>query len=639
MPFLDRILRRKQAFHAKEDRFAQSMRDEVLSMRDEVVELVKEMPDDVRLKNLLKEVSRISEDGFLRVTSKLEDAKAVAFEVGGLDVAKASQGSVSGAFGQTFDEAAAQSQTRPVLLVDDPLEGTRRWTEYQLRRSISKSVTLGDSVEEAASRVQDIMGITSRAATRIARTNLNASYNDGHQAVIEANDDIFSGYRWSAVFDSRTSTICASLHGKFFPLGSTPPGPPAHPNCRSILVGVFKDPDLNESDTRLVRNADDKLVEVDADIAFDQWLRTQPVELQRKHFQTDVSFQMFQAGVIGTEDLVRPDLVSRTDTELTLRATQPAAERKKIDDRIANEVGVTAGRALSVVLDERASRRLADTIVIDDLPKESVAYRELIKSQQDRDFAEYSKIVVDAAIAAVVGRMTKEKKAAAKKEALASVDKVKEVLQTKVEGLVKNAQVAKRIYEDDLLAALDDGRLKSQFETGTSQGSLDPQYRKRIEAQYGIPNDLDPKLRPIYGYLTDDGVGRPRAHLYPSIFATLDHYGDIAIVFDSSVRGKTTFSGTDSLLVNRVILSPVDQPSVLSLDLKYPDQRIPGLIAASNVDIAPSLSLNPYFEAQIHGGVPLTANTVKEVLIIGRKITTKMKVALEKAGISWREVS
>lgn len=56
-----------------------------------------------------------------------------------------------------------------------------------------------------------------------------------------------------------------------------------------------------------------------------------------------------------------------------------------------------------------------------------------------------------------------------------------------------------------LHSILDSGRIKSQFETGTSNGALAPETRADAEHQFfGYPRDLPDKTRPIYGYLTHD---------------------------------------------------------------------------------------------------------------------------------------
>ena len=44
-----------------------------------------------------------------------------------------------------------------------------------------------------------------------------------------------SKYRWVSILDNRTSAICRALDGRVFAYGAGPI-PPAHPNCRSVIV-------------------------------------------------------------------------------------------------------------------------------------------------------------------------------------------------------------------------------------------------------------------------------------------------------------------------------------------------------------------------------------------------------------------
>lgn len=60
------------------------------------------------------------------------------------------------------------------------------------------------------------------------------------------------------------------------------------------------------------------------------------------------------------------------------------------------------------------------------------------------------------------------------------------------------------------------GRVKSQFETHTSGGLLDPDERADVEHKYfGYPKDLPVHARPIYGYLTHNPLAQhPGASMY-----------------------------------------------------------------------------------------------------------------------------
>lgn len=82
-----------------------------------------------------------------------------------------------------------------------------------------------------------------------------------------------------------------------------------------------------------------------------------------------------------------------------------------------------------------------------------------------------------------------------------------------------------------------DGRFKSQFETGTSNGSYEPDYRAKFEKDaFGLPLDLPVEKRPIYGHVADrDTLNTARL------------YGDWGAVLDPKVNERSTFYLGDSL--------------------------------------------------------------------------------------------
>jgi hypothetical protein len=82
-----------------------------------------------------------------------------------------------------------------------------------------------------------------------------------------------------------------------------------------------------------------------------------------------------------------------------------------------------------------------------------------------------------------------------------------------------------------------DGRFKSQFETGTSNGSYEPDYRAKFERDtFGLPLDLPVEKRPIYGHVADRDT-----------LDTARHYGEWGAVLDPKVNERSTFFLGDSL--------------------------------------------------------------------------------------------
>lgn len=187
---------------------------------------------------------------------------------------------------------------------------------------------------------------------------------------------------------------------------------------------------------------------------------------------------------------------------------------------------------------------------------------------------------------------------------------------------------------DTLMSILDDGRFKSQFETGASTGYFGPGLRADVESRlFNIPNKVEhePQNRPIYGYLMDEEPLEPHKDSVASA------YGTIRILLKKSVNARTTFTGGDSLATEGAIPeyapSPVNDPSIASVmsgttvlhpyrsgpnydrqNRHYARQQLSLVMDADKIERVQGQYV--YTEAQVHGGVKAT--DIEEVHITHR---------------------
>lgn len=143
--------------------------------------------------------------------------------------------------------------------------------ESELRQSLS----LGEAVRDVSKRLERVGELSRVSATRLARTALTASSNRARMAQYQSDDArrFSDGWRFSAVLDGRVTATCASLHGKVFATDDVnAPVPPRHPNCRSIMMLVWKD-----GAGRFTRDWYEKNAQSGED-----WLRSLPEETQRE---------------------------------------------------------------------------------------------------------------------------------------------------------------------------------------------------------------------------------------------------------------------------------------------------------------------------------------------------------------------
>ena len=135
---------------------------------------------------------------------------------------------------------------------------------------------------------------------------------------------------------------------------------------------------------------------------------------------------------------------------------------------------------------------------------------------------------------------------------------------------------------------LEDGRFKTQFETGSSGGFYDPMVRTDAEEEgLGIPRDIPVAERPVYGFVAIPGE------------STATSYGDIEFRLKDSVKDRSTITAGDSLGVfgDSAIGTPVRKPGIGCLDrnvaairlrrwdwLGYIEAQIQGGLRTSDID-------------------------------------------------------
>lgn len=129
-----------------------------------------------------------------------------------------------------------------------------------LKQALRMGVTNGETLDDIVRRVvgtrankytDGILSTTRRGAEAVMRTAITHVSNAARGEVWDANADIIYALRWTATLDGRTSAVCRARDGDLAMMGDNPlpPGaqalnprearPPAHVNCRSVMVAVF----------------------------------------------------------------------------------------------------------------------------------------------------------------------------------------------------------------------------------------------------------------------------------------------------------------------------------------------------------------------------------------------------------------
>lgn len=187
--------------------------------------------------------------------------------------------------------------------------------------------------------------------------------------------------------------------------------------------------------------------------------------------------------------------------------------------------------------------------------------------------------------------------------------------------LVSSHDLAIQFKSENMDRFLADPRFKTQFETNSSGGALNQDYRASAEfAGLGAPLSLDPQQRPIYGYV----------NLGKAAQENVSQYGDITFILKDDIRKRTTATMDDSLYNfhhGYVAGTPIENPTRESWDghlsILY-DYAKDGNATAIVMDI-------PYVEIQIQGGVSL--KDVRGVIDRQGRLTAAQRQQLKNQGI------
>lgn len=188
--------------------------------------------------------------------------------------------------------------------------------------------------------------------------------------------------------------------------------------------------------------------------------------------------------------------------------------------------------------------------------------------------------------------------------------------------LVANHDMAIQFSSEHMDLFLSDPRFKTQFETNTSGGTNNQDLRANAEANgLGIPRDIDPKLRPVYGYMNlSERARRATAQ-----------YGDLTFILRDEVRNRTTVTVEDSLsnfTGRQVAGTPIANPTREGAD------GFMGILReyAQTGDVNVILDEVAYVEIQVQGGVGIA--DVRGVIDDKGRLTAAQRQRLSELGVT-----
>ena len=148
---------------------------------------------------------------------------------------------------QQIDKNVPMNNKALEFLQEHTFDNVKDMTEEianDLKAELSRGIINGESTTKLKERVTKVFKVGDNRATMIARTETNRAENQGKLLAMKGSGLDYKK-QWVSANDTRTSELCKHLDGKTIGLDDDfkygafeGQSPPAHPNCRSVLIFI-----------------------------------------------------------------------------------------------------------------------------------------------------------------------------------------------------------------------------------------------------------------------------------------------------------------------------------------------------------------------------------------------------------------
>ena len=142
----------------------------------------------------------------------------------------------------------------------------------QLKNEFLINWMTGRSNRDVINSIAERFDVGRNNARRLVRTE--AAFFHNEMEALSYKDADIEQYRFVAVLDKRTSSICREHDGKVYKVSERKTGinyPPLHPWCRSTTIAHFEDMDFSKLERRSRDPETGKTMLVPADMSYDDW--------------------------------------------------------------------------------------------------------------------------------------------------------------------------------------------------------------------------------------------------------------------------------------------------------------------------------------------------------------------------------
>lgn len=264
-----------------------------------------------RLNALLKDASGLIDATYKRIAEDLSRsmesvselvAKPVPLAVG-LSVAAPSPSVLGALIKNTLIEGAPSAQWWSRQSMD---------TAFRFANAVRQGIAQGETNDQIFRKVGQVTDLAGRNSRALVQTAIMQVAGDARMALIDANTDIYAGYRHLSTLDGHTTPQCIARSGLVWNLDKEPVGhsmafkqPPIHWGCRSVMLGVlksFKELGINLPEPQGLTRASAE-GQIDRSTTFDAFLGRRSVAEQDAQLGAGRA-QMWRDGKITLRQLV-----------------------------------------------------------------------------------------------------------------------------------------------------------------------------------------------------------------------------------------------------------------------------------------------------------------------------------------------
>ncbi len=186
-----------------------------------------------------------------------------------------------------------------------------------IRKGIAENKTIDQIALEI--RKGNIHNITRAQSRGLVITAITSVTSQTDQEVYKANQKAIQGWQYVSVLDSRTTPVCIHRDGKIYDTTDTVHLPPAHFNCRSTTVPVFKSwEDISKLEgvaqirRRNIENlSKEQIAYYDGQTplreSYNSWLLRQDKAIQLRHLGDYQKVELFRSGQLEVDKFTNAD--------------------------------------------------------------------------------------------------------------------------------------------------------------------------------------------------------------------------------------------------------------------------------------------------------------------------------------------